>query len=106
MDIEKIENLIKDVVSIVGSFSGAKGSETEVKYNEKMEALIDAVLEDGKITDDEKSMLLKKAVEMGINPDDLTKVVAERLAKKNKGKTENNSVQDIVGKLMSFLNQK
>ena len=51
MDIARIENLIKDVVSVVGSFSGAKGSETEVKYNEKMEALIDAVLEDGKITD-------------------------------------------------------
>ncbi len=106
MDIAKIENLIKDVVSIVGSFSGAKGSEAEVRYNEKMEALIDAVLEDGKITDDEKSMLLKKAVEMGINPNDLTKVVTERLAKKNNGKTGNNSVQDIVGKLMSFLNQK
>ncbi len=106
MDIAKIENLIKDVVSIVGSFSGAKGSEAEVRYNEKMEALIDAVLEDGKITDDEKSMLLKKAVEMGINPNDLTKVVAERLEKKNNGKTGNNSVQDIVGKLMSFLNQK
>ena len=106
MDIAKIENLIKDVVSIVGSFSGAKGSEAEVRYNEKMEALIDAVLEDGKITDDEKSMLLKKAVEMGINPNDLTKVVTERLAKKNNGKTGNNSVQDIVGKLMSFLNKK
>ena len=106
MDIAKIENLIKDVVSIVGSFSGAKGSEAEVKYDEKMEALIDAVLEDGKITNEEKSMLLKKAVEMGVNQDDLIKVVKARLANKQNGNNIGiDSIQEIAAKFLSFFNK-
>lgn len=104
MDFSKIESLIGDVMSMVGS---QKGGENNVKYNEKMEALIDAVLDDGKITEEEKSMLFKKAVEMGINPDDLTKVVTARLEKQQqKGILDNVPIQEIAGKLLSFLNKK
>lgn len=107
MDFKRFESLIGDVVSMVNSFTGSKGSENNVKYNEKMEALIDAVLEDGKITNEEKSLLLKKAVEMGINKDDLLKVVKARLDKKQGGSNIGiDSIQDIAGKLMSFFNKK
>lgn len=55
-------------------------------YNEKLEALIDAALADGVLTEKEKEILFKKAKEMGVNLDEFEMVLDARLVKLNSNK--------------------
>jgi len=53
-------------------------------YDEKLEALIDAALEDGVLTEKEKQVLFRKAQEMGIDLDEFEMVLDARLVKLQK----------------------
>lgn len=53
-------------------------------YNEKLEQLIDAALEDGVLTEKEKQILFKNAQAMGIDLDEFEMVLDARLAKLQK----------------------
>ena len=53
-------------------------------YNEKLEALIEAALEDGVLTEKEKQVLFKNAQAMGIDLDEFEMVLDARLAKMQK----------------------
>ena len=52
-------------------------------YGEKIKALINAALVDGEITDKERSVLMKRAKEEGIDPDEFEMVLDARLHEKN-----------------------
>ena len=43
-------------------------------YSERIEALIKAALADGKLTDKERQVLMRKAAEEGIDPDEFEMV--------------------------------
>ena len=60
-------------------------------YNEKLEALIEAALEDGVLTEKEKQVLFKNAQAMGVDLDEFEMVLDARLVKKQK---ELNSQED------------
>ena len=62
-----------------------------------MDALIDAALVDGMITDTERAILKRKAEAMGIDPDELFMVLDARLhkMKQNAPKSESNKLGDI-----------
>lgn len=51
-------------------------------YNEQLEALIDAALADGVLTEKERSILLNKAEDMGVDADEFEMVLEGRLHKK------------------------
>ena len=53
-------------------------------YNEQLEELIDAALEDGVLTEKEKQVLFKRAQSMGIDLDEFEMVLDARLVKRNK----------------------
>lgn len=53
-------------------------------YSQKLEAIIDAALADGVLTDKERAVLHKKAAEEGVDPDELDVVIEGRLAKMKK----------------------
>lgn len=57
-------------------------------YNEKLEALIDAALADGELTEKEKQILFKKAQEMGVDLDEFEMVLDARLVKLKKAEEE------------------
>lgn len=57
-------------------------------YNEKLEALIDAALADGVLTEKEKQILFKKAQEMGVDLDEFEMVLDARLVKFKKAEEE------------------
>lgn len=50
-------------------------------YSEQIEELIDAILEDGQITEKERSVLHKRAIAEGIDPDEVDVIIDARLAK-------------------------
>lgn len=50
-------------------------------YSEAIEALIEAILADGEITEKERAVLHKRAVAEGIDPDEIDVVIDGRLAK-------------------------
>lgn len=50
-------------------------------YSQKLEAIIEAALADGVLTDKERAVLHKKAAEEGVDPDELDVVIEGRLAK-------------------------
>ena len=55
-------------------------------YSEELEALISAALADGSITDKERSILIKRAVSEGVDPDEFELVLDSRIilaSKKN-----------------------
>ena len=82
MDISRLNAHIKDLVK---NMNAADGNKKSVMYNEKIEALIDIALEDGVLTDKERGILLRKAQESGIDPDEFEMVLDSRVAKLNKG---------------------
>lgn len=53
-------------------------------YSEQIEELIDAILEDGTITDKERQVLHKRAISEGIDPDEIDVIIDARLAKRTK----------------------
>ena len=53
-------------------------------YNEQLEELINAALEDGVLTEKEKQVLFKKAQSMGIDLDEFEMVLDARLVKLQK----------------------
>ena len=53
-------------------------------YSEQLEAVIDAALADGVLTDKEREVLHKRAMQEGIDPDELDVVIDGRLAKMKK----------------------
>jgi hypothetical protein len=53
-------------------------------YDERIESLIELALVDGKLTDKEREVLLRKAVEYGIDKDEFEMVLDARLFEKNK----------------------
>jgi competence protein ComGC len=53
-------------------------------YNQQLEELIDAALEDGVLTEKEKQVLFKKAQAMGVDLDEFEMVLDARLVKKQK----------------------
>ncbi|MCR5326546.1 MAG: hypothetical protein K6E37_07365 [Bacteroidales bacterium] len=55
-------------------------------YSERIEALIDAALVDGEITDKERAVLLKRAKEEGIDPDEFEMVLNARCFERNTSK--------------------
>ena len=57
-------------------------------YNEELEALIDAALADGVLTDKEKQVLFKKAQSLGVDLDEFELVLEGRLAKAQKQQAE------------------
>lgn len=57
-------------------------------YNEQLEALIDAALADGVLTEKEKQVLFKKAQAMGIDLDEFEMVLDSRLVKLQKAEAE------------------
>lgn len=54
-------------------------------YSKELEELIDSVLADGVITDQERTVLRKRALACGEDPDEVMIVVDGRLAKMKKG---------------------
>ena len=50
-------------------------------YSKELEAVIDAALADGVLTDKERAVLHKRAAEEGVDPDELDVVIEGRLAK-------------------------
>lgn len=57
-------------------------------YSERIEALIDAALVDGEITDKERAVLIKRAKEEGIDPDEFEMVLNARGFERNTVKQE------------------
>lgn len=57
-------------------------------YNEQLEALIDAALADGVLTEKEKQVLFKKAQAMGVDLDEFEMVLDSRLVKLQKAEAE------------------
>lgn len=57
-------------------------------YNEQLEELIDAALEDGVLTEKEKQVLFKKAQSMGVDLDEFEMVLDARLVKIQKAEKE------------------
>ena len=55
-------------------------------YSEQLEAIIDAALADGTLTDKEREVLRKRAAQEGVDADELDVVVEGRLAKMKKEK--------------------
>ncbi len=53
-------------------------------YSEQLESIIDAALADGVLTDKEREVLHKRAMQEGIDPDELDVVIDGRLAKMKK----------------------
>ena len=66
-------------------------------YNEELENLIEAALEDGVLTAKEKQVLLKKAQSMGIDPDEFEIVLDARLVKIKKENEHKGQYKAIVG---------
>ena len=66
-------------------------------YNEELENLIEAALEDGVLTAKEKQVLLKKAQSMGIAPDEFEIVLDARLVKIKKENEHKGQYKAIVG---------
>jgi len=66
-------------------------------YNEQLDALIDAALADGMISEKERAVLRRKAEAMGVDADELDMVLDARLHKmrQNAPKTESNKMGDI-----------
>lgn len=59
-------------------------------YSEKIEALIKAALADGKLTDKERQVLMRKAAEEGIDPDEFEMVLDSKVAELQTGKPKQN----------------
>ena len=102
MDISRIDARIKELIKTKSI--NAAGNNKSVMYNEKIEALIDIALEDGVLTDKERNILLKKAQESGIDPDEFEMVLDSRVAKLNKGNMQ--SVSNVgSGKIRVLFKQ-
>ena len=67
-------------------------------YNEQLEQLIDAALEDGVLTEKEKQVLFKKAQAMGIDLDEFEMVLDARLVKVQKAEKEKAQAQTAAPK--------
>jgi hypothetical protein len=69
---------------------------TELKmYDERIENLIELALVDGKLTDKEREVLLRKAIEHGIDRDEFEMVLDARLFEKtNANQTQTNASND------------
>ena len=77
-------------------------------YNEKIEALIEAALTDGILTDKEREILIKKASEEGIDKDEFEMVLDSRVKELNKKAIQKEAIskrqrKDIHSPLHGFL---
>ena len=63
-------------------------------YDEEIESLIDAALVDGEITEKERQILLKKAMEFDIDPDEFEMVLDARILKLKKQAEEQNQTHE------------
>ena len=81
MDTSKLEAKLKEMIKT----EAAEGNKKKpVKFDEKIESLIDIALEDGMLTDKERELLLRKAQEAGIDTGEFEMVLDARLAKLQK----------------------
>ncbi len=63
-------------------------------YDEEIESLIDAALVDGEITEKERQILLKKAMDFDIDPDEFEMVLDARILKLKKQAEEQNQTHE------------
>lgn len=68
-------------------------------FSEEMEALIEAVLEDGILTDQEKSVLVKRAEKEGIDIDELDVYIQSILQKRHRAEAEKAAEEDRKSKV-------
>lgn len=73
-------------------------------YSEKMELLIKAALADGELTDKERQVLMRKAAEEGIDPDEFEMVLNARLFEIQKARQESSSVPEKKVKVRTCPN--
>lgn len=85
MNTEKLDDILKGMEDSKSTISSNDKKGTII-YNEKIEALADVALEDGVLTDKERDLLLRKAQQSGIDPDEFEMVLDSRLAKMQKEK--------------------
>ena len=64
-----------------------------------MEELINATLEDGVITDQEKAVLIKRAQKEGIDVDELDVYIQSLLQKRHRSEAENDAIDDRKSKI-------
>lgn len=105
MNIGKLDALFKGMDESKSTVASNEPKK-QIMYNEKIEALVDVALEDGVLTDKERSLLLRKAQEFGIDPDEFEMVLDARVAKLNKAKpTPVANATENSGKIRDLLKQ-
>ena len=85
MNTEKLDDILKGMEESKSTISSNDKKGTII-YNEKIEALADVALEDGVLTDKERDLLLRKAQQSGIDPDEFEMILDSRLTKMQKEK--------------------
>ena len=68
-------------------------------FSKEMEELINATLEDGVITDQEKAVLIKRAQKEGIDVDELDVYIQSLLQKRHRLEAENDAIDDRKSKI-------
>lgn len=68
-------------------------------FSKEMEELINATLEDGVITDQEKAVLIKRAQKEGIDVDELDVYIQSLLQKRHRSEAENDAIEDRKSKI-------
>lgn len=71
-------------------------------FSKEMEALIEATLEDGVLTDQKKTVLLKRAEKEGIDVDELDVYIQSLLRKRHNAEAEADAIEDRKSKMGSI----
>lgn len=68
-------------------------------FSKEMEALIEATLEDGVLTDQEKAVLVKRAQKEGIDIDELDVYIQSLMQKRHRSEAEKDAIEDRKSKM-------
>lgn len=68
-------------------------------FSKEMEALIEATLQDGVLTDQEKAVLVKRAEKEGIDVDELDVYIQSLLQKRHQADAEEDAINDMKSKI-------
>ena len=90
--LDKLESIVKEVNNTINSpqtnnASNQNSDTTENYFSPELEKLISIVLTDGNVTDQEKQVLYKKAIALGVDIDELEIVLNARMAESGKAIT-------------------
>lgn len=81
-------------------------SDTDIRYSDELERLIAMAIVDGEISTTERRLLIRRAAEEGIDPEEFELAIQSRLYEKNMKAIQHGNVLDVKGKRMVLSTEK